>query len=70
MILVRTSFISLYTSTTGVLEYTPYDLTNYVEQSELNSEIQAANDHANTIVAAEAQIRANADEDLLNLHQY
>ena len=62
----KTSFIA-YNSTTGVLEYTPYDLTNYVEQADLYAEIQAANDHANTIVAAEAVIRADADAELLDL---
>ncbi len=62
----KDSFIA-YNSTTGVLEYTPYDLSIYVEQSQLLSEIQAANDHANALVAAEAQIRGQADDELLNL---
>ena len=55
-----------YNETTGVLAYTPSDISGLATQGNVDTALQAATDYANIIVAQEAQIRFDADNDLEN----
>ena len=59
----KDSFIA-YDSDTGVLEYTPIDISDLATQGNVDLVLRLSKDYTNAAVAAEAQIRADADQAL------